>query len=118
MRRPPKVPLTITHRSTTTQRDRHGNPVAGPPVVETVKVWVIAPRTRDEPRTQDRPGAVSTVWDIYAPLTVHLDHRDQVTLPTGEVCEVIGDVGVWANNPHARLPGNEGIQFTVQRKEG
>lgn len=111
-------PIRVTRRTKTTVRDRHGNLVAAPDIVEDVPVWVIAPRTRDEPRTQDRPEAVSTVWDIYAPPGTHVSATDQVTLPTGEVCEVVGEIGVWEHNPHTSLRRREGVQFTVQRREG
>ncbi len=113
--------LTITVgliRRVTGERDRHGNPVVSFADPVALPVLGIAPRTRDEPRTQNRPEAVSTVWDIYAPLGTVVSPYDRVVLPSGEVCEVVGEVGVWDHNPHTSVKLHGGVQFTVQRKQG
>ena len=73
-------------------KDRYGNASAGYAAPVPMPVWVVAPRNRDEPTTQDRSGAVSTVWDIYAPKGVDVSFQDRVKLPTGELCEVVGEV--------------------------
>lgn len=99
-------------------KDRHGNSSKTYADPVPLPVWVVAPRNRDEPRTQDRAGAISTVWDIYAPKGTPVSFQDRVKLHTGELCEVVGEVGVWENNPHSVIPAREGIQFTVQKWSG
>lgn len=99
-------------------KDRYGNATMTYADPVKMPVWVVAPRNREEPSTQDRAGAVTTVWDIYAPKGMDISFRDRVQLPTGEMCEVVGEIGIWQNNPHAILKSREGIQFTVQKWSG
>lgn len=119
IRRRPRVTIGISHRSDSPQRDRHGNPVYTYSVFEPVKVFVVAPSARTEPTEQGRPNAVLTAWDIYGPLDLTVGPYDRVRLPEGTITEVIGEVGRWADNPHAIGRGrHKGVQFTVEWRQG
>lgn len=104
-------------RRVTGEKDRRGNPVVSWAAPETVMVYGVASRNRDEPFEQGRNEAISTIWDVYAPLGVEISPYDRVQLPHGEQCEVVGEVGVWDHNPHV-LAHHTGVQFTVQRRQG
>lgn len=118
IRRRPRVTIGVSRRADTTQRDRHGNPVQTYSEYEPTAVYVVAPSTRTEPTEQGRPNAVLTAWDIYAPLTLNIGPYDRVRLPDGTDTEVVGEIGRWADNPHALRARHEGTQFTVERRQG
>lgn len=118
IRRRPRITIGISRRSDTPQRDRHGNPVQTYSPYTPALVYVIAPSSRTEPTEQGRPNAVLTAWDIYAPLGLSIGPYDRVQLPDGTETEVVGEIGRWAQNPHASQGRHEGTQFTVERRQG
>lgn len=99
-------------------KDRHGNPVNTWAEPVTVPVLGIAPASREEPREQGRFDAVYTVWTIYAPLGTEVGPYDRVVLPGGVETDVVGEVGVWSNNPHSLNQNHGGVVFSVQRRAG
>lgn len=119
IRRRPRITIGVSRRSDTPELDRHRNPVYTYSEFEPVQVFVVAPSTRSEPTEQGRSNAVLTAWDIYAPLDTTVGPYDRVRLPDGTITEVIGEVGRWADNPHALGVGrHKGVQFTVERRQG
>ena len=117
--RRPRIPIEVSHRAETPTKDRHGNPVYAYSGWETRRVYVIAPAARDEPSEQEgRPNAVLTGWNIYGPPTTSIGPYDRVRLPDGTVTEVVGEPGVWANNPHSPTGRHEGVQVRVERSKG
>lgn len=100
------------------EKDRKGLPkiVYGDP--EPIRVLGVAPRSREEPQEPGRPWAVETVWDIYGPLGIEISPYDRVVLPTGQTCEVVGEVAVWDHNPHSTVALQGGVHFTVQATKG
>ncbi len=118
--------------------DRHGNPRYAYTEPFAVAVWVVAPRTAEEPRADGRPSATLTGWDIYAPLRTpalaarpgtpfaDLPLRDateispyaRVELPTGQQGEIIGYPRVWADNPHTGRHEHEGVHIAAEVRTG
>lgn len=100
--------------------DGLGNEIEAYAEQEPLNVLGIAPRNRDEPREEGRRQAVSTVWDIYAPLGTEnrVGPHDRIVLPVVGETNVVGEIGVWANNPHSSNPNHGGVVFTVERKAG
>lgn len=93
-------------------RTRHADPVP-------LGVYAFYPATSTEP---DEPGrrAVLTGRTVLAPITAEgqIGPHDLVDGPDGRTYEVIGTPGPWKHNPHARIPGNEGLQIELRRTEG
>lgn len=119
-------------------KDRHGNPQYTYAEPFAVAVWVIAPRTAEEPRAEGRPSATLTGWDVYAPLAapalparpgtafadlplrpaVEISPYARVELPTGQQGEIIGNPRVWADNPHTGRHEHEGVHIAVEVTTG
>ena len=104
--------VKLERREATGERDRKNVPIYTHSEPEDVGVYSIAPTTSEEPRGDGRPNAVITGWTIFAPLGTQVSAYDRITLPDGTLTEVVGDIGRWKRNPHARshrLLRNEGV---------
>jgi hypothetical protein len=94
--------------------DRYGNRVPGWADPVDVGVFAVSPKQSVEPDEVGRRAVLSGLT-VYAPTTCPVTARDRVVY-RGESWEVVGDPGVWADNPHGGF--QEGVQFDLERSEG
>ena len=97
--------------------DAHGNPVVTFSEPETLFVYGVAPKIATESTELGQDYSNTTSWDIYAPLDISIAPFDEITLPTGEVTEVIGKPKRWQQTALIDTLNVEGTQFVVVEKQ-
>lgn len=97
--------------------DVHGNPVPGFSDEKPVTVYAIEPVVATESTSAGQEYTKLSTWNIYAPIDADISAFDEVTLPTGEITEVIGDPKRWDNTPLLNFLDVSGIHALVREKK-
>lgn len=97
--------------------DGHGNQVVTYGEPETLFVYGVAPKIATESTEPGQDYSNTTSWDIYAPFDINIAPFDEVTLPTGEITEVIGKPKRWQQTALIDMLNVEGTQFVVVERQ-
>lgn len=109
---------TITlRRLETDSTNPYGDPTRTYNTLENIQVYAIAPKIADESTEAGQDYSTDSSWDIYAPEDINIKAFDEVTLPTGEITEVIGKPKVWRTSPLMNIINVSGTQFVVVEKK-
>ena len=96
--------------------DRYGNPTVA---WESVPwpVFAVSPRASTEPSEANRDAVMSGL-QVFAPVDGPRPGPNDRVSHGGEEWGVVGDVGVWDNNPHFARTTQRGIVVNLDRMEG
>lgn len=97
--------------------DRYGNPVVGYGPGVDWPVFAVAPRSSTEGDEPNR-DLVFVGVTVYAPADGPAPGPHDLVVWGGEDWQVVGDPGVWDNNPHVTATRHRGIVVNLDRKEG
>src|SRR5690606_39371973 len=80
-------------------------------------VYAVSPRASTEPSEANRDAVISGL-QVFAPADGPRPGPNDRVSHGGEEWGVVGDVGVWDNNPHFARTTQRGIVVNLDRTEG